>query len=321
MFVVDRMKKMLEKKLRNKGYLFRSVTSFSIEEYDTLVEKLRPEWERREKERLSARRDRKNALGQGRQYTLCGLSGLLLATVIYLRTNMGYELLGLLFSVDPSTIKRAVKRVSPLLQDRFIPKTELTKYKRRTNDLDEFVKNYPELKEVIFDGTELSSQRPKKRQKQRYSGKKKRHTRKIQVALDSTLRSKTKPTKLIVGISSLCNGKTHDKKQLDNTHWDDKLSDEVRRRGDLGYLGMPKDTWIIPHKKPKGKELSKKHKRENKKLATLRIPVEHAIRGLKVFRRISETVSIKSNQFLHQTVLATANLYNFKRLVRQLETC
>jgi hypothetical protein len=282
-----------------------------------LVEKLSAEWERKEKERLNARKDRENAVGQGRKYSLGGLSGLLLATVVYLRTNMGYELLGLLFGVDQSTIKRAVKRVTPLLQDRFIPKTELTKYKRRTNDLDELVKNYPELKEVIFDGTELSSQRPKKRQKQRYSGKKKRHTRKIQVALDNTARIKAKAAKLIVGISPLCNGKTHDKKQLDNTHWDGKLSDKVLRRGDLGYQGMPKNTWIIPHKKPRKRELTTKQKRENRKLSKLRIPVEHAIRGIKVFRRIAETVSIKSNHFLNQTILATANLYNFKRLMRQ----
>lgn len=338
---------MLEKKLKRKPNVFRTVTSLSIEEFDTLVVKLRAEWERREKERLNARKDRKNALGQGRKYALGGFSGLLLATVVYLRTNMGYELLGLLFGVDQSTIKRAVKRVIPLLQDRFIPKTELTKYKRRTNDLDELVKNYPDLKEVILDGTELSSQRPKRRQKQRYSGKKKRHTWKIQVALDNTPRvefkgkkvkkrknvadniiqlqdqeekPKVKRAKLIVGISLPCNGKIHDKKQLENTRWDDKLSDKVLRRGDSGYQGMPTDTWIIPHKKPRNGELTKKRKRENRKWAKLRIPVEHAIRGIKIFRRIAEIISIKSLHSLNQTILATANLCNFKRLMRQQET-
>ena len=50
---------MLEKKLRKKSYLFRKVTSLSIEEFDSLVEKLRVEWERREEERLSARQREK----------------------------------------------------------------------------------------------------------------------------------------------------------------------------------------------------------------------------------------------------------------------
>ena len=83
----------------------------------------------------------------------------------------------------------------------------------------------------------------------------------------------------------------------------------------MGFLGM--NNWIIPHKKPKGRELTKKQKRQNKKMARERIAVEHAIRGIKIFRRIGETVSIKSDDFLFNVLLASANLYNFKRLVRQ----
>jgi hypothetical protein len=44
----------------------------------------------------------------------------------------------------------------------------------------EFLERFPEVEEVILDSTERPVQRPKdcERQKEHYSGKKKRHTRK-----------------------------------------------------------------------------------------------------------------------------------------------
>jgi hypothetical protein len=299
-------------KLYQKPYIFRRLITLSVEEFNLLVMKLEPEWREKEMERLENRKDRINKVGQGRPYALGSFSNLLLLTLMYLRTTLGYELLSFLFEIDKTTAKRDVRRVIPLLQDRFIPLTDLNKKKRRTNKLDDFLKLYPEAKDIIFDGTELPIDRPTRRQKQQqlYSGKKKRHTKKTQIALD-------KKTKLILAVSPPRPGKNHDKKQLEQTGWDTKLPQTVKRYGDLGYLGMSSLTWQIPHKKPKGKELSKQQKKENKLLAKARIVIEHAIRGIKIFRRIGETVRVKSNEFLFTLILAAANLYNFKRLVRQ----
>jgi hypothetical protein len=51
---------------------------------------------------------------------------------------------------------------------------------RKLSSIEEFIDRFPEVKEVIVDGTERPVQRPKdlQRQKEHYSGKKKRHTRK-----------------------------------------------------------------------------------------------------------------------------------------------
>lgn len=303
-------KQKLFEKLLRKPYLFRRIVTLSTKEFEMLSNKLEPEWKQREYERLSARNNRKNKIGQGRKYELGSFSSLLLATCFYLRTSIGYELLSLIFDVDQSTLKRVVARVTPLLTDRFIPKTEITKGKRRTNNLDELLDEFPELKDVIFDGAELTSKRPKKRQKQSYSGKKKRHTKKTVIALD-------KRTNIIVGVSPPKKGKIHDKKQLEQTNWDNKLPIGINRYGDSGYQGMPEETWVTPYKKPRTKELAKKQKQYNKKLAKQRIFVEHSIRGMKIFRRIGDTLTIKSDEFLFNVLLASANLYNFKRLVRQ----
>lgn len=40
-------------------------------------------------------------------------------------------------------------------------------------------------------------------------------------------------------------------------------------------------TAIIPHKKPKAKELTKQHKDENKDKSKIRVGVEHCISGIK----------------------------------------
>ena len=61
------------------------------------------------------------------------------------------------------------------------------------------------MEDVIFDGSKMSIKRPKKRQKQSYLGKKKCHTKKIQLALD-------KRNNIIVGVSPPRKGKIHDKK-------------------------------------------------------------------------------------------------------------
>lgn len=297
-------------KMLSKPYFFRRITSFSIEEVRILAKKLEPEWRERERERLLARSDRKNQLGQGRPYELGDFFRLLIAAIVYLRTNIGCELLGFLFDVDQTTMRRTVKRIAPLLNDRFIPDTNLNKKKHRSNKLDDLLKDFPELKDVIFDGTEFPIKRPKKRQRSFYSGKKKRHTKKSQISIE-------KKTTLIIGVSPPEKGKIHDKKQLEKTGWDKKLSKNTKRRGDLGYLGMEGNDWVIPKKKPPKQELTEQEKRSNKQKAKERIYVEHAIRGMKIFRRIGETITVKSDSFLYNLLLASANLRNYKVLMRQ----
>lgn len=297
-------------KILKKPYLFRRIFTLDISEWELLSQKLIGEWQELETKRLLQRKDRTNQIGQGRPYELGPFKNLLLAALLYWRTNIGYELLGFIFDIDQTTVKRTVRRIEPLLADRFIPKTALTKHARRSNKIDDLLKDFPELEEVIFDGTELPTNRPKKNQKKQYSGKKKRHTKKKQLAMD-------KKTKLFIDVSSTEKGKIHDKNQLDQTGWDNKLPKNVKRYGDLGYLGMPTDTWNLPHKKPPKQELTKKQKKENKKLAKKRIYVEHGIRGIKIFKRVGEKITIKSDELLSNAILAATNLYNFKRLVRQ----
>src|SRR3989338_2473557 len=162
--------------------VFRRLTSMETTEFRTLVEKLRPEWKRREHERLS-HPNRKRAIGQGRPYAGSFDTMVLLVTV-HLRSSCGSTLLALLFGVDEGTARLWRKRIIPLITDRFIPRSVASGKKRRTNDIDEFLKEYPGVEELIGDGTEFKVQRPKRKQAKSYTGKSKRHVWKAVIVVN-----------------------------------------------------------------------------------------------------------------------------------------
>ena len=66
---------------------------------------------------------------------------------------------------------------------------------------------------------------------------------------------------------------------------------------DLGFLGITKDypdlDIRIPHKKPRGRELTKEQKEENRKLSSRRVLAKHAIGGVKRLKSLSNTYRTK----------------------------
>jgi hypothetical protein len=58
----------------------------------------------------------------------------------------------------------------------------------------------------------------------------------------------------------------------------------IPRGGDTAYLGTK---LTVPHKKPKGTELSDQQKQQNRAFSQKRIVVEHAIGRMKCFRILS----------------------------------
>ena len=291
--------------------LFRRLTSVEIVEFRTLVEKLRPEWKRREHERLN-HPNRKRAIGQGRPYAGSFDTMVLLVTV-HLRSACGSALLALLFGVDEGTALLWRKRITPLLTDRFIPPSVAHGRKRRTNDLDEFLKEYPGVEEIIGDGTEFKIQHPKRKQAKSYTGKSKRHVRKAVLVTN-------RKDGLILGRTTIRPGSVHDKRVLaeDPLHRRLNRRPDVPKRMDSAWTGEdPTKGWIVNRRGRRNHPLTEGEKKENRKLSRIRIGVEHAIRRIKVFRRLAETVVIRTHDEFEATLDAAINLANFKVLVRQ----
>lgn len=67
---------------------------------------------------------------------------------------------------------------------------------------------------------------------------------------------------------------------------------------------------MMPHKKPKGKDLTPEQKKENKIIAAIRIIVEHAIAGIKRFAVMANTYRNKKGQDDSMIQLCAA-LWNF----------
>lgn len=294
----------------SKPKLFRQLTTLTLTEFDLLVKKLEPEWKEREILRLS-RPDRKRAIGQGHPY-FGTFSDLILFLTIYTRTNCSNVLLGLVFGLTEPTVIDLSKKLLPLLQDRFVPKTRLRKKRATINTLDELLEVYPDLEDVILDGCAIKTRRPKRKQGKNYSGKSKRHEKKIVLGVN-------RKDGIIIGRTILRPGAVHDKRVLDEDPLHKRLEKDpkLKKRTDSAWTGEDKKKgWIVNRKGRRNHPLTKKQKKENRKLSKIRIGIEHAIRRVKVFRRIGETAVFRAKGKLDSVLNVAINLANYKQLLR-----
>ena len=157
-------------------------------------------------------------------------------------------------------------------------------------------------------------------QKQRYSGKKKRHTVKSLIV--------TKADKTVVMISLIVSGAMHDYALLKEIFdpakpWFKKITAYV----DLGFLGIMTDYTDtngvkIPYKKPRrskknpNPQLTKSQKKYNKKQASIRVSVENVLAGMKSFHCLSHRIRNHLDLFINYFFGVSAGLWNFKNAVK-----
>src|SRR5262245_43800860 len=161
---------------------FRSMTGRTVATFDQMLPELLAAFAAARRRRLD-RPGRRRAVGGGDDFDL-GVADQFLLTVIWLRHYPTQECLGYLFGVSDSTALRAVRRCLPVLEAQGKDTMRLPdpgKGKRR--DLPTLLKQTPELA-VIVDTFEQRTHKPQRRPRAYYSGKKKAHTLKSQVAID-----------------------------------------------------------------------------------------------------------------------------------------
>ncbi len=258
-------------RLRRSPKAFRQLTGITPVAFDHLLAELKPRHEQAE----AKRKDwpgRRRRPGAGRKHAL-DLADRLLMLLIYYRTYTTHAFLGFLFGVDDSAVGRNVNPLQPLLAGLFrIPERRIA--------LD------PEdVRELFFDATERPTRRPERGQRAYYSGKKKRHTIKVQVVVARRGGPPgDKPQRVrIVAVSGSFPGSVHDKKIYDRTRA--VAPPGAKRTGDTAYLGTPLET---PTRKPRGGELTAGQKEANREVSRRRIVAEHGIGKMKVWRIASE---------------------------------
>lgn len=194
--------------------------------------------------------------------------------------------------------------------------------KRSFADVSEFETYTNRAEELIFDGTENLTERPKNDEKQRekYSGKKKTHTDLALVLSDKA--------QWIYYVSPYYHGKNVDMEVLKKEFAPGQGWFRNRKvLFDLGFVGVDKlydfKELIIGEKKPRkskknpNPELTETQKIDNQEISRERIFVEHAIGRMKKYRILKNRCRLKKCKMKDQILGVCAGLSNFQLLINQ----
>ena len=291
-------------KLSRKPGMFCTFTGLTPEEFDKIYAQLEQRYPQYEQKRLT-QKQRKRAIGAGRPFKL-PLKERMVMLLMYYRLYITYSLLEYVFDLNQSNVCRDIALIESVLKTCIPIPEKMTKRTRKIGTIEEFLEFFPEMKAFI-DATEQEIPRPKnkRRRKNYYSGKKKKHIVKTQIMVNKkgVILHKTKHR----------NGKEHDY-HLFKKKGPPPIPPEVEVGVDLGYQGIKKDypdmNVNIPVKKPKGKKLTNKQKRQNKKQRKERVIVEHTIGKMKKYRIMGEEYRNKLIRYDRMTSIV-CGLVNF----------
>jgi hypothetical protein len=272
--------------LRRHPTVFLKMTGLRLNEFEQLLTDLLPQIAQAERARLQ-RTQRRRAPGAGRHADLAHTNQLLLS-IIWLRQYPTNEVLGFLFGISDSTASRILARLLPLLEASGKDTMRLPDPgRKRRKTLDTLLNETPELA-VIIDSFEQPVQRSKERADAdaHYSGKKKRHTLKSQIAVDEE-------TGEICDLSESVVGPTADIRLLEESQLLARLGEGVGGIGDLAYVGIaelhPKGLGATPRRKPRGKDRPPEDVCFNRAFAKRRIKVEHTIGRMRRYQCLNQT--------------------------------
>lgn len=243
-------------KLSRKPRIFLSLTGNKVSDFNKIVNMIRLECEQKFLFNKST----------GRKSKLRTLEDKVLELLIYYRTYITHEFIGYLFNLHNSNICRLFKKLEPMLARKITIKKDRSLKKEK-------------ILEIIADVTEQPTQRPKKKQKKYYSGKKKTHTMKTEIVI--------KDNGQILSVSRMFPGKRHDFRIRKESK---PLPVYSNKYVDSGYQGLQKiaSRVTLPFRRSKKHPLTMEKKIHNKNLAIFRIKVENKIRELKIFRILKE---------------------------------
>ena len=266
--------------------VFLKMTGLRVNEFDALIDDILPQFVQAEHKRLE-RADRQRQIGGGRDPELDERDQILL-TVVWLRVYPTQEVMGYLFGVSDSTVSRIIQHVLPILEQAGRDTMRMPDPgRKRRRSLDQLLQDTPELA-VVIDSFEQKVQRPKdpNDRDRFYSGKKKTHTLKSQVAVDEE-------SGAIVDVSDSVAGPTADMTLLEQSGLMNRLPKGVGGIGDLAYVGIaklhPEGLGASPRRKPRGKPRPPEDVAFNTAFSRRRIIVENTIGRLRRYQSLTQT--------------------------------
>lgn len=283
----------------NQDRLLRALTGLNRKAFDALLETFSPLYEQSRQTQA-----RQRAVGGGRKARLLSTQEKLFFILFYFKCYPTFDLAGLIFDLHRSQAHEWMHRLQPILEETLGKKMVLPE--RKLDSIEAFLERFPEVKRVMIDGTERPIARPQdpEAQQSNYSGKKKRHTRKHLAAVDETKR--------VLVLSKAREGKLHDKRFHDEDDIAGSVPTEIPIEVDLGFLGLQQeyDNIHLPHKKPRGGELSSAQKEENRGLSQSRVICENAFAGVKRYNAVSVVYRNRIKDVDDHLMLTAAGLWN-----------
>lgn len=281
------------KKLSKRPQAASSLIGMSSSEFDTLY----AEFEIAHAERLTnlttTKREgkpRQRAVGAGPKHRY-DLRDRLLMTLFWLRVYPTYEVLGFFYELDKTNIEDNLKDVLATLECMTSFTFERPGPERKKLRSPEAVMEaFPEV-HLVIDAKEQRIQRPKNtkdregkvqdNQKPYYSGKKRAHTLKNQLAV--------RPDGLIEAVSaSVPGGSTHDITLLRQTDLLSRLAEGEAAMMDKAYDGIQKDYpqvgIVQPYKARRNHPLTEEQKAFNRLVGRYRIVIEHTLAQMNCFQ-------------------------------------
>lgn len=299
--------------------VFRDLTGMTREEFDALaLEFATAELARRDASANTAEGEpRRNAAGAGRPHSNDAQTRLLMA-LFWLRAYPTYAVLGFFFGLHKRNAQLNARSALGVLDSLGTFRLDRPAADRpKANSAAKVMAAFPAVR-VIIDGKEQRCNKPKGEaaQKPYYSGKKKCHTIKTQVVVDTCGE--------IEGVSeSVPGGANHDITLLRESGALDELEEGEAAMLDKGYTGIDKThpdvPVVIPFKKPRGKELTQEQRGHNREVARHRVVVEHTMAQLNRFTVLRQTFRGQKRGRHSEVVRVVAKLVNRRLRVRPLK--
>lgn len=286
--------------------VFSQLTGLSVPEFEQLLATFGHAYADIQNARHS--RPRQRRAGGGRKSVLDCLADKLFFVLFYFRHYPTQETLAFLFGFSQGQANHWIHRLTPVVNQALGYQLQLPA--RTAATLQDILVGCPGL-ELIIDGTERPIRRPKDgtRQREDYSGKKKRHTKKNLLITD-------KDSGKVVGLGATQPGSVHDKRCADAEGYTFPPGSTLYQ--DTGFQGYapPGATTHQPRKKPRGKELTPQEKAANQEISRQRVGVEHSIGGVKVFRIVADVFRNLRDGFVDLVMETACGLFNFRRTCR-----
>jgi hypothetical protein len=272
---------------------FRSLTGHSPEQFAALWAVFEPAHQQRRGAATTTRRKavpRQRAVGAGAQYRH-DLRTRLLMTLVWARVYPSLEVMGFFFSLNKTNVHDSINDLLATLESLAdFPFERPAPERKKLHSARAVMDAFPDVR-LVIDAKEQRIQRPKSsqeddQQKPYYSGKKKCHTLKNEIAVQ--------PDGTIGALSeSVPGGANHDLTLLRRTGLIERLDpkDEAAMvdKGDDGLRNdYPQQTIYQPYKARRNHPLTAEQKAYNRHLSGYRIVVEHTNAQLNQFQVLAQ---------------------------------